>query len=139
MIKYVITLFLTLLFNTAFSHAEDTSIIDNLERDARAWLQIIDRAQYKDGWKHASHLMQKATPEAKWVNTMQSTRKPLGTMKNRYLASAGTTETVSGFPDGNYTILQYYTQFQHKQLILETVTLLKNNNGGWSIIDYATR
>lgn len=139
MIKYTCALLLTLLLNTSFSHAEDTTLIDNIERDARTWLQTLDRAEYADGWKSASSLLQKATPEAKWVNTTRSIRKPLGTMQNRYLASAGTIETVEGFPDGEYVIVHFYTQFQHKPLVLETVTLLEQNKGNWSIIDYATR
>lgn len=135
MIKKSIVL-LFLLFCACIVHAEGNDLIKDIENSARSWLALADDGQYAESWRTASaHLRNKKT-ETDWMKTIEAIRKPLGLKEERYIATAGHTEGVSGFPKGEYVVVQFYTTFKTKGLALETVTLAKENNGEWRVVDY---
>ena len=57
----------------------------------------------------------------------------------RYIATAGATKSLSGFPDGEYVVLQFYTTFGENGLALETITLAKAKDDTWQIADYEAK
>ncbi len=128
------------------SHAyatETNNILEQVEGSARTWLALIDNEKYADGWQQASPLLQKKTPQQEWVKTVAELRKSRGTPNARYIATANSAKSLSGFPDGDYVILQFYTTFSEKGLALEAITLVKSNDTtdseGWKIVEYSMR
>lgn len=135
MIKKIIALFF-LLFCACSVHAEENDLIKDIENSARSWLALTDDGQYTESWKKASsHLRNKKT-ESAWIKTTEAIRKPLGPMDARYIATAGYRERLSGFPKGEYVVVQFYTTFKIKGLALETITLAKENDEVWRVVDY---
>ena len=122
---------------------ETNNILEQVEGSARAWLALIDNEKYADGWQQASPLLQKKTSQQEWVKTVAELRKPLGTANARYIATANSAKSLSGFPDGDYVILQFYTTFSGKGLALEAITLAKSNDTtdseDWKIVEYSMR
>ena len=45
-------------------------------------------------------------------------------------------QSLSGLPDGEYVVLQFYTTFAEKGLALETITLTKAQDDAWQIAAY---
>ena len=114
------------------SHAyatETNNILEQVEGSARTWL--------------VSPLLQKKTSQQEWVKTVAELRKSRGTPNARYIATANSAKSLSGFPDGDYVILQFYTTFSEKGLALEAITLVKSNDTtdseGWKIVEYSMR
>ncbi len=138
MIKRFIVL-LVLLFCTSAAYTAEEDILDKVESGARSWLALTDESRYTESWKKASSHFQKKRPESDWIKTIETIRKPLGSMEARYIASAGYSQGLSGFPDGEYVIIQFYTTFKRKGLVMETVTLAKDKDNTWRVADYVIK
>lgn len=132
-------LVLLLLFFCSHSVlADDNELLKIVERNARTWLGLIDEAKYQESWESASPLFKQKKSVTDWVKTMTVNRSPRGAASVRYIATAGSAKSLSGFPDGEYIVLQFYATFQ-KGLALETVTLTKSEESDWLIADYTIK
>ncbi|UJP01307.1 MAG: DUF4019 domain-containing protein [Nitrosomonas sp.] len=127
---------LLLFFCTGTGYAQDDNILEKVESSARIWLKLVDSGDYKDSWENASPLFKGKTSEGAWIKSITAIRTPRGAMNARYIATAGATKSLSGFPDGEYVVLQFYTTFGEKGLALETITLAKAKDDTWQIADY---
>ena len=135
MVKKSIAL-LFLFFCACIVHAEENDLIKDIENSARSWLALTDDGQYTESWRKASTHLRDKKAETEWVKTIAAIRKPLGLMEARYIATAGYTEGLSGFPKGEYVVVQFYTTFKTKGLALETITLAKEGGEVWRVADY---
>ena len=120
-------------------YADDRAVLVQVERSARDWLARVDEGNYQESWEQASTLLKSKTNQAEWVKSTTAIRSTRGKMTARYIATAGTTTSLSGFPDGEYIVLQFYTTFAPQSLALETITLIKAPNETWQIADYAMK
>jgi uncharacterized protein YndB with AHSA1/START domain len=133
------TMALMLLFFISLSFADDSVVLKAVESSARVWLAMTDKEHYADSWKTASPLFQHKRSETDWIKAAGTLRKPMGAMENRYIATAAYSKEPSGFPPGEYVVLQFYATFKNRTLALETVTLSKEKNGEWHVADYAIK
>lgn len=138
MIKRLIVLLL-LLFCTNFVYAEGSDILEKVESSARSWFGLIDSGKYKESWENSSALFKSKTSESEWIKSITAIRAPRGAMNARYLATAATGTSLSGFPDGEYVVLQFYTTFSEKGLAMETVTLAKTQYEKWQVAEYSIK
>lgn len=138
MIQKIFTLFILLLC-VSFAYADDSAVLKAVESSARAWLDLNDKAEYAESWRTASVHFKQKRQESDWLKTADNIRKPLGDMGNRYIAAAGYSKPPSGFPEGEYIILQFYATFKNQALALETVTLIKEQDSVWRVVDYALK
>ncbi|MBS0425263.1 MAG: DUF4019 domain-containing protein [Proteobacteria bacterium] len=127
---------LLLLFCASAAIAQESNILEKVESSARSWLGLIDSGKYKESWENASPLFKEKTAEGAWVKSITAIRTPRGAVNARYIATAGSTKSLSGLPDGDYVVLQFYTTFAEKGLALETITLAKMQNDAWQIAAY---
>lgn len=127
---------LLLFFCINTAHAQESNILEKVESSARVWLGLVDSGSYQESWESASSLFKEKTSEAAWVKSITAIRTPRGAMNARYIATAGSTKSLSGLPDGDYIVLQFYTTFAEKGLALETITLTKAQDDAWQIAAY---
>ena len=125
-----------LFFCSSITNADDGAILEAVERNARAWLALTDTGRYPESWSNASPQFKAQQSEADWTKTIQSIRLPQGTMEARYIAAAGYAQTPSGFSDGDYIALHFYTTFSKSGLSSEVVTLEKQTDGTWLVAEY---
>ena len=128
-----------LLVCSSFAQADDSAVLKAVESAARSWFELVDDGKYKESWEMSSALFKTKTPEPEWLKSIAGIRTPRGAMTARYLATAGATKSISGFPDGEYIVLQFYTTFAEKGLAMETVTLAKTVENTWQMADYAIK
>lgn len=138
MTKRLFAILLLLLFTHAV-HADDSDILQKVESSARSWLEFVDGGQYQESWENSSPLLKAKIPEAVWMKSLTTLRSSRGAINTRFIATAGATKSLSGFPDGDYVVLQFYTTFTGKGLILETVTLVKAADESWQVCDYVIK
>ena len=103
---------------------------------AQKWLAEIDASNYAGSWNDASDYFQSAITQDKWVEALQSVRKPLGELKIRAVDSAVTETQLPGTPDGKYVVMQFETAFANKNSATETVTFLLEADGTWKACGY---
>ncbi|HDP36104.1 MAG TPA: DUF4019 domain-containing protein, partial [Candidatus Hydrogenedentes bacterium] len=77
-----------------------------------------------------------AVSKEKWVDTMQSLRKPLGKNISREARSLRYRTAMPGAPDGEYVVIQYRASFENKKSAVETITPMRDDDGTWRVSGY---
>jgi hypothetical protein len=118
------------------AHSQDTEQVAKAQNAAQSWLALTDSKSYAQSWEQAAALFQTGVSKPAWVNAIQGVRSPLGSLKSRTFRSASFTRSLPGAPDGEYVVIQYETQFEHKAGAIETVTPLREKDGSWRVSGY---
>ncbi|MCE7914473.1 MAG: DUF4019 domain-containing protein [Nitrosomonas sp. PRO4] len=135
--QFLIVFFLLFYLGNVF--ANEKNILEIAEGSARSWLELIDNGKYRESWERASTLFKTKTAEAEWVQTVTANRASRGAVTARYIATASSAKSLSGLPDGEYIVLQFYTTFAAKGLALEAITLAKSSDGAWLVSQYSIK
>jgi hypothetical protein len=137
MIKFIasIAVSLCVLFSAAAGAQEFASVAD-AKASATEWLTLVDAGKYSESWHQAASRFQSLVGETTWRSAVGNVRAPLGKVVSRKLTSAVFTHTLPGAPDGNYVVIQYATQFEHKANAIETVTPSQESDGSWKVSGY---
>jgi hypothetical protein len=106
------------------------------QQSSEAWLALVDSGKYADSWQESSQLFKAHVTREQWQSMLRASRDPLGKMMTRKLKSATYTKTLPGAPDGEYVVIQYQSNFEHKQSAVETVTPVLDKDGKWRVSGY---
>ena len=128
-------LVLSLLFFGA-ARAQEPDSIANAQAAAKSWLALTDGGEYAKSWEQAAGLFRGAVSGANWQSAVQAARLPLGNLKSRTFKSANFARSLPGAPDGEYVVIQYESQFEHKASAVETVTAVREKDGAWKVTGY---
>lgn len=105
-------------------------------QSAETWLALVDEGEYGESWDEAASIFKNALPKDKWVEMLGSTRPPFGKVLQRNVKTKVYTTSVPGAPDGEYVVIQFQTEFEHKASAIETVTPSKEKDGSWRVSGY---
>ncbi|MGJ8634522.1 MAG: protein kinase domain-containing protein [Luteolibacter sp.] len=101
------------------------------------WLKNIDQGQYEESYNQASEFLKNAITKDQYAQALKSFRTPLGKdLPKRTVAKIEASDKIPGGPDGDYRIIQFRTEFEHKKSAIETITFMKENDGQWRAADY---
>lgn len=125
-----------LLFIGLAARAAETDPTQQAQAAAKAWLALVDAEQYGQSWDKAALLFRSAVMRTEWERAAKATRSPLGALKSRTLKSATFTRSLPGAPDGEYVVIQFDSQFEHKASAVETVTPMRDKDGIWRVSGY---
>jgi len=101
-----------------------------------AWLALIDQGKYAASYDNASLKMQVSIPRDEWAKSVESWRRPLGTIVSRNIADIRVAENPPGMPAGQYLVFVYQSNFRNKSNVTELVTLLQTDSGEWRVLTY---
>jgi len=104
---------------------------------AQQWLALVDEGKYADSWSAAGKLFQANMPQEKWGQVLTGARKPLGNVLSRELAGREIKTDIPGAPAGQYALVGFKTNFEHKTDMIETVTLILEEDGQWKVVGYS--
>ena len=124
------------LFVAMPAHAQDTEQVAKAQAAAQSWLALTDSKAYAQSWEQSAALFQAGVSKPSWVGAIQGVRSPLGSLKSRTVKSASFTRSLPGAPEGEYVVIQFETQFEHKAGAIETVTTLREKDGTWKVSGY---
>ena len=118
------------------AQAQDTEQVAKAQAAAQSWLALTDSKAYAQSWEQSAALFQAGVSKPSWVSAIQGVRSPLGSLKSRTVKSASYTRSLPGAPEGEYVVIQYETQFEHKAGAIETVTPFREKDGSWKVSGY---
>lgn len=130
------------LFVLGLSLCPTLSLAQGLEKERAAiaateqWLSLVDSGRYGQSWKQAARYFRAGVSKANWRDSIKAVRKPLGQLKSREVLSSVYTISLPGAPDGEYVVIQFKTYFENKQVAVETVTPLLEEDGSWRVSGY---
>lgn len=115
----------------AETSSDDQAILDN----AAKWLAIMDAGQYAQAYEAFPQRITSGGLEQNFVGFMRSRRLPLGNVLSRKVVKVSRQSKLRGAPDGDYSVIEYETSFEHKAGAVESLTLTREN-GYWQVSGY---
>jgi len=106
------------------------------QQSAESWLTLVDSGKYADSWDEAAQLFKSAVTKDQWLDAVGKARAPQGKVLSRKLKSATYTKTLPNAPDGEYVVIQYDTDFEHKAGATETIVPMLDKDGKWRVSGY---
>lgn len=103
---------------------------------ANEWLTRVDQGAYGESWDAAAQRFRESIDRDKWQATVESARRPLGSMLVRKLRTATFARALPNAPDGEYVVIQFDTRFEKNALAAETVTSEREKDGTWRVSGY---
>lgn len=121
---------------TTFAFARDDQNTTDAKAAALRWLELADQGNYAASWDQAAGPLRAAVAKPGWEDALKAVRTPLGAVRARTPQSAVFTRSLPGAPDGEYVVIQFVTNFEHKPSAVETVTPMREKDGSWRVSGY---
>ncbi len=102
---------------------------------AEQFVELIDDNDFAVAYESASELMHLSHSEADWVARVKLSALLVGSVKERKLVSVLVRESYPRFPDGEYLLVYFESQREHKQKATEVV-LVQAVAGKWQVCTY---
>ena len=103
---------------------------------AEEWLALVDGENYGESWDEAAGIFKAAITRDRWIQVIQSSRKPMGKVLERELKSSTYYTSLPGAPDGEYVVIQFSTSFENNTSATETITPALDKDGQWRTSGY---
>lgn len=111
---------------------EQSAVVDQAEQ----WLALVDSGNYDASWREAAEYLKGNVAEQKWLQTMTTVRKPLGTLVSRKLKSTRYRTMLPQALKGRYLIIDYQSSFSNKKAAVESITQMMQKDGTWRVAGY---
>ena len=135
--KQLASLFvLAAAFAVPFAHAQQPDAVPGAVDAANRWLVPADAGDGAATWDQAASVFQAAVSRADWSAALKQVRQPLGAVTSRKMVSSEYKRSLPGAPDGEYVVIRYDTQFEHKAHAVETVVPMRERDGSWKVSGY---
>lgn len=136
-VAFLLALFLPLMFvpPSAVVHAQQKPE-DLAQKPAEAWLALCDTGKYAESWNEASQFFKSKVTKDQWIDMLQTTRNPLGTLNSQKLDAAKYKKNPPNAPEGEYVILTFDTSFERLSNAIETVSMTLDKDGQWRAAGY---
>ena len=103
---------------------------------AKAWLVLVDSEEYESSWREASDFLKQNVAEQKWVETLMTVRKPMGSIISRKVKSTQFRTMMPQALKGRYLIIDYRTSFSNRKSVVESITQMMGKDGKWRVAGY---
>ena len=103
---------------------------------AEQFLLLLDRGELNKSWESSSKLFKDVAIKLQWEERVGHLRDQYGAFKDRQLRYSKAMQNVEGAPEGEYYFLIYGSRFANKESVIETITMMKENDGLWRVSGY---
>lgn len=118
------------------AHAQQPDAVAGAVAAADRWLKLADADDGAATWSQAASSFQNAVTQSAWVQALKQARQPFGAVKSRKLLSSEFRNSLPGAPPGDYVVIQYETQFEHRERAVETLIPMREPDGSWKVSGY---
>lgn len=116
---------------------------DEIEREmveaqkaAQVWLKLVDEGKYEASWEQGSVSFKNVMPKTTWVQALEMARKPLGAVRSRSVKDQAPAMNPKRMPPGIYMVINFNTSFALASKSGEFMTMRKDPDGQWRVLDY---
>ncbi|MCL2485286.1 MAG: DUF4019 domain-containing protein [Endomicrobia bacterium] len=103
-----------------------------------AWLAKLDNGWFMQAYDELAGFAKERITSEQWQNDMTTFRRPLGSSNSRKEIFAFYQSEFPDAPKGDFIVIQYGTLFEAapRSVVVESVTLMKQEDGRWSVSGY---
>lgn len=128
--------FLAAALAVPLAHAQQADAVKSAVDAADRWLALADAGDGAATWDQAAASFQAAVSRSAWSDALRQARQPFGAPRSRKLLSSEFKTSLPGAPPGEYVLIQYETQFEHRAHAVETVVPMRERDGSWKVSGY---
>ena len=103
---------------------------------AEEWLVLVDSEEYEASWRDAADFLKENVTEQKWLETMLTVRKPMGSLVSRKVKSTQYRTMMPQVLKGKYLIIDYQSSFTNRKSVAESITQMMGKDGNWRVAGY---
>jgi hypothetical protein len=105
-------------------------------KSAESWLTLVDAGKFGESWEQASPAFKAAITKEKWTEALTKVRDQVGKFESRKLSETQTIKDPPNAPPGDYTVLQYTSNFANKNDATEIVAVSLDDDKHWRTSGY---
>lgn len=124
---------------TAAASAEEAANIEAAKTAARGWLERFDAGDAGVAWDRSAAAFRKAVTRDKWIADLKSLRETVGAIQGRESKDARFTRSLPGAPEAAYVLIQNAVRYEKKGTGIETITMVREDDGVWRMAGYFVR
>jgi hypothetical protein len=128
-------LFVALMAPTFPALSQNAQELSQAEAAAMAWVLLVDEGRADTSWQQSATMFRAGITESKWDSKVRAVREPLGSVRSRSLEGAAYSHDLHGAPGGDYVLVTYHTQFEHR-VVVEKVAVVHEIDASWHVGDY---
>jgi len=103
---------------------------------AAEFLFLVDTEEYAQSWEITSAALKKILTKDAWNERIEEIRSFLGPVVERVQNSISYTDSASDVPEGEYVVMTFISKFELRERVVETITLMLNDNNEWKVAGY---
>jgi len=134
---FLLLMALVIIFYPQYSKKPDQQRIDASTIAATHFLELVDRGQYEQSWQAAATYLKNDIPLEEWKQRLSTVRTAAGKVLERkqkeYIYSK---EAKKDIPEGEYMVYIFTSQFENKDNLSETVTVMLEQDNTWRVAGY---
>jgi len=131
---------LVIIFYPSISRKPDQQKIDASSIAATHFLELLDTEQYDLSWEACAAYLKNDIPKQDWIRRLSAVRSVAGKLlerkQNKYTYTGDSKEAKANVPDGEYMVYYFDTQFQNKDHLTETITVMREQDKIWRVAGY---
>ena len=101
---------------------------------AEAWLEFVDRGDYRASWEQGAQMLRTTVSLPEWAHSLVQADAKTGPVQERMQAKAWYTTEMPGAPAGEYVVVRYWARYDKLEAI-EGVVLVREGEG-WKVAGY---
>jgi len=106
---------------------------------AAQFLFLIDTEEYAKSWEITSESLKDILSKKNWNEQITKIRSFLGPIVDRIQHDISYTANSTDVPDGEYVVMTFISQFELRERVIETITLMLNSDEQWKVVGYFLR
>ncbi|MDR2191315.1 MAG: DUF4019 domain-containing protein [Endomicrobium sp.] len=110
-----------------------------IDKTVTAWLSKMDKGYFQQCYDETAQTLKTTLDKKQWLDNMAAYRKPLGEAEKRKEINMFYENQLQNAKEGDYVIAQYAAVFQQKIAVVESVTLVKEQDGSWKVFGYSLK
>ena len=120
-----------MLLAVPFAVAENRPDVNAAVTASDEWLELFDDSDAAAAWETAAEPFRESIGKTEWTAELAGIHGTAGKKLSRKLMSTVYRTTLRQAPDGDYVVLQYESSFEKLKECIQTVIVVKEDDGVW--------
>jgi hypothetical protein len=130
---------LLLILIPLFNKTPSTEVSEKSLYAAAEFLLLVDTEEYAQSWEVASEALKGILSRDVWNKEIEEIRAFLGPVVERVQHKVTYTDSAPDVPPGEYVVMTFVSRFEFKEKVVETLTLMLNDQNEWRVAGYFLR
>lgn len=130
---------LLLILIPLFNKTPSTEVSEKSLYAAAEFLLLVDTEEYAQSWDVASDALKKILSQDAWNKEIEEIRSFLGPVVERVKHKVTYSDSAPDVPPGEYVVMTFISRFEFREKVVETLTLMLNDENEWKVAGYFLR